>query len=67
MTLKVIIKGPGNTAAELTPKQFQVVHSIILKMMNNGITRRRAEVMIADKLIAVGNPLVFTERKKNGN
>jgi hypothetical protein len=59
---RVIIKGPNNTQAVLNPEQFQAVRHIIVKMMNNGMTRARAHITIAERLAEVGLPLQFVER-----
>ena len=59
MSLRIIIRGPDKTEAILTHRQFNTVSRIITKMMNNGITRLRAEKMIAAKLLEAGDPLVF--------
>lgn len=63
--LRILIKGPNNTSAVLSDPQFHEVRHIIVKMMSNGITRRRAEVMIAERLVEKGIPLEFVDRSKH--
>ncbi len=59
MAVTVQVRGPNKTVATLTPAQAEAAKDIIVSMMNQEMTAKKAEQLITEKCAGLGIPLTF--------
>lgn len=59
MAFAILVRGPNNTEATLTAEQVDASNPIILELMNQQITAKKADKLITERCAEAGIPLVF--------